>query len=76
MDCPASVEIIEVDEEGQNIVTGVLPCTGTLEGPVPNAKTGNVESVAMGNDTFGRAWYCSTCGQTTLVPDIRDAGGA
>lgn len=80
MDCPANIEKYGVDDEGRNYVIEVVACTGTLEGPVPNELTGNVEAVVMDVDAtgtpnaFGREWYCSTCGQTTVVPDVRDAG--
>ena len=79
MDCPADIVTYAYDEEGAPVSEQRTPCTGTLEGPVPNDLTGNIEIIAMGNDlnghpVTGRNWYCPVCGQTTLVPDVRNAG--
>jgi hypothetical protein len=75
MDCPANIEHYTYDDDGAPISVEAVPCTGTLEGPVPNPATGNVEALVMDNDgNTGRNWYCATCGQTTVISDVRDAG--
>jgi hypothetical protein len=67
MDCPARIEVVTYDEFGAPVSAEYVACTGTLEGPVVNDASGKVEPVAMGDDTFGSNYYCSTCGQTTVL---------
>ena len=69
MDCPARIELVHRDEDGQILDVSYVACTGTLEGPIPNERSNEVESSPMGDGKFGYDWFCATCGQTTVIVD-------